>query len=113
MKERNPDNLHDSIEQWLSSAGQKIVGRGREYYRNGHITSLELLDDGSFEAEVEGSDDDYNVSVEVNPKTNKIVRCFCDCPYDYGDVCKHIAAAPVRSLIFNMISMIGSVRVPK
>ncbi len=92
MKERNLDNLHDSIEQWLSMAGQKIVGRGREYYRNGHIISLELLDDGSFEAEVEGSDDDYEVSVEVNPKTNKIVRCFCDCPYDYGDVCKHIAA---------------------
>ena len=36
MKECNLDNFHDSIEQWLSSAGQKIVGRGREYYRNGH-----------------------------------------------------------------------------
>lgn len=92
MKERNPGNLHDSIEQWLSSAGPKIVGRGREYYRNGHITSLELLADGSFEAEVEGSDDDYEVSVEISPRTNKIVRCSCDCPYDYGDVCKHIAA---------------------
>lgn len=92
MKERNIDNLHDSIEQWLSSAGKKIVQRGREYYRNGHITSLELLKNGCFDAEVEGSDDDYNVSVEVNPKTNKIVRCYCDCPYDYGDICKHIAA---------------------
>lgn len=92
MNERGLDNLHDSIEQWLAMADQKIIGRGREYYRNGHILSLELLADGSFEAEVEGSDDDYEVSVEVSQRTHKIVRCFCDCPYDYGDVCKHIAA---------------------
>ena len=92
MNECSLDHLHDSIEQWLAMAGQKIIGRGREYYRNGHIISLELLADGSFEAKVEGSDDDYNVSVEISPKTNKIVRCSCDCPYEYGDVCKHIAA---------------------
>ena len=44
MNERSLDHLHDSIEQWLAMAGQKIIGRGREYYRNGQS----LRDDRGF-----------------------------------------------------------------
>lgn len=91
MKERSLDNLHDSIEHYLNIAGQKIVQRGRAYYRDGNILTLELLENGNFNAEVEGSDDVYNVSVTVD-KNNKIARCECGCPYEYGPVCKHTAA---------------------
>ncbi len=91
MNEKHLDNLHDSIEHYLNIAGQKIVQRGRTYYRDGNIHRLELLEDGSFEAEVEGSDDIYNVEVKID-KNNKISRCHCDCPYEYGPICKHTAA---------------------
>lgn len=91
MKERKLDNLHDSIEHYLNIAGQKIVQRGRAYYRDGNIRFLSLLENGNFEAEVEGSGDTYNVSVSVD-RNNKISRCNCDCPYEYGSVCKHTAA---------------------
>jgi len=40
-------------------------------------------------AEVEGSDL-YSVEIELND--NEIVSWECDCPYDYGDICKHIVA---------------------
>jgi uncharacterized Zn finger protein len=36
---------------------------------------------------VEGSED-YEVFVQISK--GKVVEHSCDCPYDWGDVCKHI-----------------------
>jgi hypothetical protein len=40
-------------------------------------------------AEVEGSDL-YTVEIKLN--NGEIVSWECDCPYDYGDICKHVVA---------------------
>jgi uncharacterized protein YqeY len=43
----------------------------------------------SWTAEVEGSD---LYSVEIKMNGDEIVSWVCDCPYDYGDICKHVVA---------------------
>lgn len=68
-----------------------ILKRGRDYYKNGAIISLEYSDeiDGEYIAEVEGSEI-YNVYVDID-ESGQITRVDCDCPYDF-EFCKHIAA---------------------
>jgi hypothetical protein len=67
----------------------KILERGLEYYQDGQVISMES-DGTSWIADVSGSDD-YTVTVGVS-KSGKITEMDCDCPYDFGPVCKHEAA---------------------
>ncbi|MGI8786389.1 MAG: SWIM zinc finger family protein [Pyrinomonadaceae bacterium] len=64
----------------------KIVERGLNYYRGGDVKKLEKVGANEFSAIVFGSEK-YTVYVKLNGET--IVEHECDCPYDYGDVCKH------------------------
>lgn len=66
-----------------------ILKRGREYFRKGYVTEVEDLGHGDYEATVEGSDI-YTVSLHVDG--DEVTDCECDCPYDWGPVCKHVAA---------------------
>jgi len=66
-----------------------ILKRGRDYYESGNIISLEYYGD-EWIANVEGSDD-YTV-VAVLSADNEILYSECDCPYDWGEYCKHKAA---------------------
>jgi len=66
-----------------------ILKRGLDYYKSGYVESLEL-DDDTWIAEVSGSDD-YEVTVTLSDNGD-IVDTTCDCPYDWGDYCKHQAA---------------------
>lgn len=68
---------------------QKIVGRGLDYYKNGDIGKLEKVGENEFSAVVFGTEK-YSVYVKTNGTT--IIAHECDCPYDYGDVCKHKVA---------------------
>jgi len=68
---------------------QKIVGRGLDYYKNGDIRKLEKVGENEFSAVVFGTEK-YSVYVKTNGAT--IIEHECDCPYDYGDVCKHKVA---------------------
>lgn len=79
-------NLND-FENYIE---KKIIERGRDYYINGYVLSLEEVDENVFEAEVEGTEF-YNVEVELDDKLD-IVDTFCDCPYDLGEYCKHQVA---------------------
>jgi len=68
---------------------EKILSRGGAYYKSGRIISLE--DEGDeWVAYVEGTDD-YTVTVELSDDC-EILDSYCDCPYDWGDFCKHQAA---------------------
>ena len=68
-----------------------IVGRGRHYWNQGYVTSLEYdADDDEWVAEVEGTGD-YTVTAELT-ENGDITDSECDCPYDYGDYCKHQVA---------------------
>jgi hypothetical protein len=70
---------------------QTIIARGFDYYQHHHIVDQECQGDGEYVFWVEGSDI-YEVVVKINKK-GTIVHSFCDCPYDFGPVCKHQVAA--------------------
>ncbi|MDR1564836.1 MAG: SWIM zinc finger family protein [Oscillospiraceae bacterium] len=66
-----------------------ILKRGLDYYKSGRVENLEF-DDGTWTAYVIGSDD-YEVTVAIT-NNGDIEDTSCDCPYDWGDYCKHQAA---------------------
>jgi hypothetical protein len=74
------------FEQYIDKT---ILDRGLTYFKNGHVTSVEELSPGEFEAEVEGTEE-YEVRLKI--QNNNVSEYSCTCPYDYGSVCKHIVA---------------------
>lgn len=66
-----------------------ILKRGHEYFKKGYVTYVEDLGHGDYEAAVEGSDT-YTVSLHI--EGGEVTDYECDCPYDWGPVCKHVAA---------------------
>lgn len=68
----------------------RILERGKEYYRNHHVITLDCIEEGYYEAEVEGSQI-YTVFVELE-ENGEISDISCDCPYDWEEFCKHEAA---------------------
>ena len=64
-----------------------ILKRGEKYYRQGAVLDLIETDQG-WEATVAGTDE---YQVEILNLTSGL-EMICDCPYDYGPVCKHQVA---------------------
>lgn len=67
----------------------KIVERGYDYYKRGRIQKVEKVSENEFSAIAFGSDD-YEVYVKLDGE--RIVEYECDCPYDWGNTCKHAVA---------------------
>jgi uncharacterized Zn finger protein len=78
-------NIHN-FEQQIES---KIIDRGFDYYEQDQVQEVEQVDNGEFFAEVQGSDL-YQVYIRFDG--DEILSQTCDCPYDYGTVCKHVVA---------------------
>jgi hypothetical protein len=75
----------DSFEQYID---RTILMRGKSYFESGAVLSMEEIDTGEYEAEVEGADV-YEVQVTMQ---NRIVEAeSCSCPYE-DDTCKHVVA---------------------
>jgi uncharacterized Zn finger protein len=74
----------------ISHIDPVILDRGREYVLCGYIRKLERLKNLVYRAEVIGSEL-YEVSVELD-EHGGIRSLECDCPFDYGPICKHQAA---------------------
>ena len=68
---------------------ETILKRGLSYFKNGFVTEFTEISNGTFEAIVLGTED-YTVHLEI--KNNIIEEHNCNCPYDWGPVCKHIVA---------------------
>jgi len=83
---------NDFIYNYLAPrTDDKVIARGRDYYRHGYVKKLTLSPDGRFIAEVAGSEDEpYETFIEI--KDDAVQDFGCDCPYDWGDVCKHLIA---------------------
>ncbi|KAA6319235.1 hypothetical protein EZS27_030848 [termite gut metagenome] len=64
-----------------------IYLRGKEYYADDLIEDVEHKFPDSWSAQIEGTNL-YQVEIELNG--DDIVSWNCDCPYDYGDICKHV-----------------------
>jgi len=84
----------------------KIVSRGEDYYHEGYIESVERLSANEFSAEVCGTDF-YSVYVRLG-HNNTIQEASCDCPYEWGNECKHIVA-----VLFHIREDISSMPIPK
>ena len=78
----NLNNFHNYV-------SHKIYERGKEYYENDTVDNIEHNYPDTWTAEVEGSDL-YTAEIQLNG--DEIVSWNCNCPYDYGDICKHIVA---------------------
>jgi len=77
------------LNHFVQYIDETILNRGYSYYKNKHVYELEELSAGKFSAIVEGTQD-YTVQLTIN--NGIITEHVCDCPYDMGPVCKHIAA---------------------
>ena len=79
-----------NIENFEEYISEKILDRGYDYYADGHVGESVLQGEHEFVFQVMGSDD-YVVVVKMD-ENGEIIWSDCDCPYDYGPVCKHEAA---------------------
>ncbi|WP_141430446.1 SWIM zinc finger domain-containing protein [Bacillus sp. 03113] len=68
-----------------------ILQRGRDYFNNGNVEEIKEIDNNRYIVEVAGSEI-YTVSIKLN-ENEVILETDCDCPYDWGEFCKHQAAA--------------------
>jgi hypothetical protein len=66
-----------------------ILARGKDYYVNGSVKEIEKNKEGDWLSLVEGSND-YTVEISINNLS--IESVYCDCPFNYGPVCKHVVA---------------------
>lgn len=78
-----------SLNQFEQHIDETILKRGFSYFKKGHVREPEEIDQGKYEAIVEGSED-YTVQISI--KNGIITEYVCDCPYDMGPVCKHVVA---------------------
>ncbi len=77
------------LDQFEQVIDEKILKRGLSYYKKGLVQQLDEVAPNTYEAVVEGTED-YTVQLTV--KNNVVTEYVCDCPYDQGPVCKHVAA---------------------
>ena len=77
------------INQFEQYIEESILQKGYSYFKNGHVNQPEEISPGIFESLVEGSED-YIVRLELDK--NILTGYTCTCPYDFGPICKHIAA---------------------
>lgn len=68
---------------------EEIIDRGRDYFTVGRVGELRFLDDKTVSAEVDGSRM-YRVKILIDG--DRILDWSCSCPYDLGDICKHVVA---------------------
>lgn len=67
-----------------------ILERGRAYFEQGHVEYIKKVDDTHYIVTVVGSDE-YCVDIYIDKDGS--ISSSCDCPYDWGDYCKHEVAA--------------------
>lgn len=68
---------------------EPILKRGLSYFKKGFVHEPAEIRPGDYEAVVEGSED-YTVKLSIRNRV--ITEHSCDCPYDMGPVCEHVAA---------------------
>ena len=68
---------------------EPILKRGLSYFKKGLVHEPAEIRPGDYEAVVEGSED-YTVKLSI--RNGVITEHSCDCPYDMGSVCEHVAA---------------------
>jgi hypothetical protein len=68
----------------------QILKRGLDYFEKRKIVGLEALVEGTYKAKVDGSEL-YSVEITIDKK-EEVTDSYCNCPYDFGEFCKHEVA---------------------
>lgn len=80
--------VDDNLKYWASL---RIISRGKKYYQDGNVVSLEILDDNKISAEVIGNaPEPYKVEISWDRQNMPVVTC--NCPFTWEPVCKHAVA---------------------
>jgi hypothetical protein len=77
-----------SLKNFEAHLPKDILKKGEDYWGGGNVDNL-AQDGNTWTADVYGTDD-YTVEVEI--ANGEVIDWSCDCPYDWGDTCKHVAA---------------------
>ena len=78
-----------TLQNFDKQVNPTILQRGKQYYNNENVASIEETGNGIWSAEVEGTE---IYQVEVTVKANDEISDYsCDCLYD-GGICKHVVA---------------------
>jgi len=77
------------IKQFEEYIDETMLKRGFSYFKNGQVSEPEEISPGEYEAIVNGTED---YTVQLLLKNGIITEFVCNCPYDKGPVCKHVAA---------------------
>jgi len=85
-----PDNI--AFSSFWDIVSPTIADRGTDYYQRGLVTSLEETAKNHWLARVQGT---VMYTVEITFSNDAVKSWSCDCPYDYGPVCKHVAAVMI------------------
>ncbi|MCA1035777.1 SWIM zinc finger family protein [Bacillus infantis] len=80
-----------NLSNFKSAIDAAILDRGHDYYIDGRLEHIETNAENKYFFQAEGTDF-YEVWVEIK-EDGEIADSECDCPYDYGPICKHQAAA--------------------
>lgn len=79
-----------ALDEFEHQIDETILERGFDYFRKGRVTDVSERGDGDYELTVEGTE---TYTVELSIRGNVVTGYECDCPYDWGPVCKHVAAS--------------------
>ena len=79
-----------TLDNFRNFVPPKIWSRGAAYFEDGAVVELEEISRGQWRATVEGTED---YDVEISLDGDEVLSWMCDCPYDGGDICKHVVAA--------------------
>jgi uncharacterized Zn finger protein len=84
------DLTWNDLEEW---AGSKIVSRGKNYQRQGHVSDLAVTDDDGLIAWVDGTE---RYATKVVMDDDGLPDSICTCPYELD--CKHGVAVVIEYL---------------
>lgn len=77
-----------SLDKFEARLPKDIVKKGHAYFTGFLVENLAQEGD-RWQADVYGT---INYTVDVVIKEGEVVSWFCDCPYDWGPICKHVTA---------------------
>ncbi|EDT73552.1 SWIM zinc finger family protein [Clostridium butyricum] len=85
-----------NINNFEKKINSTILERGYEYYINNKIAECTYEEDNTYTLKIDGNEE-YQVVIKLDDKGD-IIYSECNCPYDYGVVCKHEVAAYYKIL---------------
>ncbi len=81
--------MNMTLKNFAQYVPARIWQRGMDYYMSGAVTDLDETSPGEWTVTVEGTD---IYTVEISLDGDNVESWYCDCPYDGGDICKHVVA---------------------